>query len=143
MSVKIAVCDDSEQFNKSLCDEISAHFSDEGVETSLYVFTNPFELLEQSTSVAFDILFLDIDMPAIDGIKTAERLRQQNDYITIIFITNRDDLVFEAIKFKPFRFIRKERLEDELDEAFKALISSIKTKSLTREFSVSNGTVSL
>lgn len=77
------------------------------------------ELLEQNEA---DIYFLDIDMPVINGIEAANRLQEQYPGSILIFVTNREDLVFEAIKCQPFRFIRKAKIQEELEEAIQAAL---------------------
>ncbi len=52
------------------------------------------------------ILFLDIDMPGIDGMEIAKRLEQTERRVKVIFVTNHADMVFTAIHYRPFRFIR-------------------------------------
>ena len=41
----------------------------------------------------YDILFLDIDMPSIDGINLAQTYLQKHNNTIIIFITNKYDLL--------------------------------------------------
>ena len=72
-----------------------------------------------------DIMLLDIDMPIINGFNLAERvsnnlLSQEN--ATIIYITTYENLVYEAFKYSPLRFIRKNRINEELLEAIQAFL---------------------
>lgn len=41
-----------------------------------------------SVKSGFDIVFMDIDMPDFDGMKTAEKLRENDSSVVIIFVTN-------------------------------------------------------
>ncbi len=72
-----------------------------------------------------EILLLDIDMPEISGMELAEQIFSSNINTNVIFVTNRDDLVFQAIHYQPFRFIRKEKLNQELDEAICHLLNKL------------------
>ena len=55
-----------------------------------------------------DAVFLDIDMPYISGDDVAEALVEKYPNLCIIFFTNREEMVFDVIRFKPYRFIKKQ-----------------------------------
>lgn len=65
----------------------------------------------------FDIIFMDIDMPELSGIDIASELRKTSKNFDIIFVSAHPHFVFEAIKFTPYRFIRKTNLKNETFEA--------------------------
>ena len=54
-----------------------------------------------------DVAFLDIDMPHISGDAIASALTEKYPSIQIIFFTNRGEMVYDMLKYKPFRFIQK------------------------------------
>jgi DNA-binding LytR/AlgR family response regulator len=122
MTVQIAICDDEPIFLEKLSQQIDALFKNEGIEVNLKTYENGKNMISKSNELAFDILFLDIDMPEISGIEIANQIRKNNQFVLIIFITNRDDLVFQSIQYRPFRFIRKNMIQDELPEAVNALV---------------------
>ena len=95
-----------------------------------------FELMDGDTMLhdiikeKIEIVLLDIDMPQITGIELAEQLIKEIPMIKIIFLTNRADLVFQTIRFRPYRFIRKSHMEEELKET----ITSLEVKLLEEEY---------
>ena len=46
-----------------------------------------------------DILFLDIQMPGMDGMETAKMLRQDNENMILIFVTAAEEYVFQAFEY--------------------------------------------
>ena len=73
----------------------------------------------------FDVVLLDIEMPKYSGLDLASKINEQKDGSGkpyIIFVTNRDGLVFDALKQQPFSFVRKSHLED-LEPCFDRLIT--------------------
>ena len=44
------------------------------------------KLLEAFDKNPYDVLFLDIEMPAMDGITLAKKLRERSDSIYIVFL---------------------------------------------------------
>lgn len=120
--MKIAICDDDFIMIKKLRDDISFFFKDLKENIELLTFSNGKSLIEaiQKDEKYFDIILLDIDMPDITGLKVAEVLRKISDDIIIIFISSYDGFVFDSLEYNPFRYIRKNRMKEELYHALKA-----------------------
>ena len=70
--IKIAVCDDEKQVRLRLLTIIQQYFSEIKREVWVAGFKRGQELL--SAKVRFDIIFLDIEMPELNGIETAKKL---------------------------------------------------------------------
>lgn len=125
--IRIAICDDDkillEHAKNILKSNIDCFKNDIFIQT----FEDGNKMLSDATKEisVFDIIFLDIDMPSISGFEVAEILRRNNENIIIIFLTSMEHLVFESFKYKPFRFIRKNKLEEELNEVLHSAISEI------------------
>lgn len=85
--LKIAIVDDEYAVVEELYDKLADYSFDEGVEFSVEKFTSGKDFLERGAN-EFDILLLDIDMPGLNGIQTAKKLREKNDNLIIIFCTN-------------------------------------------------------
>ncbi|MFU0827966.1 MAG: Stage 0 sporulation A-like protein [Lachnoclostridium sp.] len=128
MIVQIAVCDDEMIFLENFIQQITTQFLKADMEICVKSYTNGTSLLEECRKIPFDVLFLDIEMPDISGIEIAETIRAVNPFVNIIFVTNQDDMVFQSIHYKPFRFLRKRYLEDELPEAIHALAKKIRSE---------------
>lgn len=123
MSVQIGICDDEEIFVNNLKEVLMKQMVDCKAEYEIYTYSNGEDLIRDNNKYKFDIVFLDIEMPVLNGMEVAEKLRDENSCITIIFVTNRDDLVFSSFKYRPFRFIRKQRLDNELEEAMREFLT--------------------
>lgn len=92
------------------------HFSKEsGVIFDIHYFPNGFDYLEAKNT--FQLIFLDIEMPGINGMELAKKIRTQDENVILIFITN---MVQYAIKgyevdaldyvLKPINYSRFEAL---------------------------------
>lgn len=64
--------------------------------------------------MTYDIVFLDIDMPEISGFELAETLNSVKPDIPIVFVSNLEHLAFRSFEFKPFGFVRKDLLKEDL-----------------------------
>lgn len=112
---RVAVCDDEELFLGVLCEKIEKYFREIGKACRIFSYTSSEKML--ADSLAAELYFLDIDMPGLSGLVVAERLASRNGDAVIIFVSSHEEMVFEAIHYAPFRFIRKSHLEKELPEA--------------------------
>ncbi len=109
----IAICDDEADILGIVKGAIENTFRKYDIEAETDMFKNAEDLQRRMREREFSLIFLDIEMPGVDGITFAKNLRGSNSHTDIIFISNREDLVFDALRVNPQGFIRKKRfLED-------------------------------
>ena len=139
MKITIAICDDNREDGKMIQREVERIYrplfdrNQSDYEIVMYETGN--DLMKNLDAVLDNhILFLDIDMPGINGLEIAEAIEKKTHKVNLIFVTNRNDLVFEAIHFRPFRFLRKECLHEEIEEALLAVIAKMKEETVLCEF---------
>lgn len=78
-------------------------------------FTNPLKGLEFLRQQQPDILFLDIEMPRLNGFDVLEELQEVS--YDIIFITAYDEFAIKAIKFSALDYLLKPVQNSELKQA--------------------------
>lgn len=127
--IRIAVCDDDREFSARLKLLINKYYFEEKVEFYAAVFNSGMDLLFGKKD--YNAVFLDIDMPNIGGFEIAEKLSSD---ILIVFVTAHDELVYSSLKFRPFRFIRKGHLENELPEVLADLKKVIFKNNAKKKF---------
>lgn len=85
--ITVVICDDEQAFINRIKEYIK-RFSEETKEDfSVREFTSGQTLLDSYTG-DFQIIFLDIKMPDLDGIETAKRIRLFDSNVIIIFLTS-------------------------------------------------------
>jgi DNA-binding LytR/AlgR family response regulator len=119
MPIKIAVCDDAAEDTELLTKALSTY------DPLIEIFTYPSgkalvdEFLDADSDI--DLLFLDIYMPGIDGITTAQKIHVQYPKLKIIFLSSSKDHYLQAYEVFAFNYILKpfdrERLYAVLDRA--------------------------
>lgn len=90
----------------------------------------------------YDILLLDVEMGAMDGVTMAKKLRQSNDTVQIIFITGYSDYIFEGYEVAALHYLMKPVKEEKLcktgnpmtDAILNSKISLAKAKGIIRSF---------
>ncbi|MCM1062598.1 MAG: LytTR family DNA-binding domain-containing protein [Eubacterium sp.] len=122
INMKAAVCDDEKAFHKELSSLVRKYMNVRGAEIYTDFYVNGEELLKSKKE--YDIIFLDYQMEGINGIETAEKLREVNTDSVIIFISAYPAAALDAYEVKTFRFLAKP-----VDEAklFKALDDYVKS----------------
>ena len=111
--LKIAILDDDKTALMISTSAVEAFLKEKNAEYRLFSFSNPLNFLASAKEEKFDLSFLDIDMPEMNGLSVANDLAAISKYGQIIFLSQREDLVFECLKFHPFGFIRKSKLIDD------------------------------
>ena len=114
--IKIAVCDDENMFALSFKTKLRDGFRKVlKQEIIVDTFDDANALLYKMKNTAYDVVFLDIEMPGVNGLEAAGWIKKNSARAFIVFTTNRDDLVFDALRIKPLGFLRKSHLAQELD----------------------------
>ncbi len=85
--MRIAIIDDEDEIRVLMKEYINRFQEESGITMDVTVFESGVALLDNYTKT-FDILIFDVDMPGISGIETAKKIREQDQNVTIIFITN-------------------------------------------------------
>ena len=121
--MQIAVCDDEKVYLDCLSRKIKACFKEFEIEISLDKYLNAVSFLEQHNQNPYDVVFLDILMPEMNGLDVANRIRNLSEKTIIIFITTENHLVYESFDYRPFNFIPKDL--DIFDQKLRSVIGKL------------------
>lgn len=105
------ICDDNSDFVDTVKNEIDLYMADKRNYKTV-IFNNAADLLSRFDEQMADVVFLDIDMPKINGFEAAACLQKRKEDIFIIFVTSHEDKVFQSYDYHPFWFIRKSHMHD-------------------------------
>jgi DNA-binding LytR/AlgR family response regulator len=139
--LRIAICDDSEKDANSL-----KHFceaSNDIEKLSITVFNNGLDLLKSHSQNRFDILFLDVDMPEIDGISIGKEIRKTDHSSIIIFVTAYPEYAIVGYECEAFFYLLKPASLSKIESVLKRAISKIGLAHKTHAIKIQNRTVAL
>lgn len=74
---------------------------------SIATFQDPVEVQELSAFLDVDTVFLDIEMPGINGIELAEAIQSINENIQVVFITAFDEFAIKAFELNAVDYLLK------------------------------------
>ena len=120
--LRVGICDDEPLIIEALQRTILEIADTNGWEISISCFESGKALLEAVDTL--EAVFLDIDMPELDGIETGKRIGERNQECKIIMATSRADKFKDAFRIQAFRFVTKPFDEDEIEEALQAVINT-------------------
>lgn len=104
--MRISICDDDSLIIKKLNKYINNYFEQNNMKSpEIICFSNGEDLLASRKNI--DILFLDIEMPGINGIYVGKELKNRNKNIIIFIVTSYSEYLDEAMRFHVFRYLSK------------------------------------
>lgn len=126
MSIRVGICHNRLR-DLNLIKDTVKHFVDETTLTcSVDYFSRKQEAYElKNNASVYDIIFMDLDIKDYDVMKIARDIADMAPLVNLIFITENAELLFEAVKSRPFRVLRRQMLDEELEEAVDAVINKI------------------
>ena len=127
-----AICEDEPKVLEYLHRQLSFHLQAEHQIINFDCYQDGQALIDAvRKGKNYQLLFLDIDMPEINGIEVCRRIRRIHNFpdtTLVIFISNKEELVFQTFEVQPFRFIRKSHFHEELPSLAAAICRELNRK---------------
>ena len=139
--MKIAICDDSLRDREGLRDILLS--TELGNDCDYSLFSSGEALLTALESSFFDIIFLDVDMPELNGIDTGKLIRQKRENVIIIFLTSHPEFALHAFECEAFHYLLKPCDKEKLGEVMTRAASRIGLLHRYHVVKTKNGSVRL
>ncbi len=106
--IRVGLCDDEQILLEKLYGFVTDCYRENQIFAKVESFQSSRLLLyEIEDGGRFDLLLLDIEMPGMDGMKLAARVKELLPKVLIIFITSHMEYVLDAYELSVFRYIPK------------------------------------
>lgn len=112
--LKIAICDDDVQALSSITNLLNHYRTKKNVAFVYDAFTNAIELLEAMKRQSYDILFLDVFMPGMNGLTAAHEIRSFDSETKIIFLTSSKEFAVQSYAVNAHYYMLKPSTQVEL-----------------------------
>lgn len=144
MRYKIAICDDMEEDVKYISSAVNKWAEKENITVDIETFPSAesflFRYAEQKT---FDILLLDVEMRGISGIELAKKIRSDNNYVEIIFVTSHFELSGEGYEVDALHYLVKPITESKLTKVLSKADKKLSVEPLSLVVACNGQTIKL
>ena len=119
--MNIIICDDRIDDRKNLSDLLSDYGEKKNYEFTITEYESGEQLCEEQSALeACQLLFLDINMQGMDGLKTAMRIKEKYPKLPVVLVTAYMNYALDGYKVKASRFLLKDNLADTIEEIGRA-----------------------
>ena len=109
MDVKVAICDDNKQFCDILRRQVESLFIEKGSGRKTDCFVNGEDLCGEMEQTGFDLIFLDIELPQMNGVEVGTYIREHlhNETVQIAYVSSQQKYSMSLFESRPINFLIK------------------------------------
>lgn len=104
--LRIAVVEDDKTYAEQLKEYLVRYGTEKNQKISVALFPDGEDIVTDY-SAEFDIILMDVEMTFMDGMTTAERIREKDNEVVIIFITNMPQYAIQGYKVDALDYVLK------------------------------------
>jgi DNA-binding LytR/AlgR family response regulator len=116
--MRIAICDDQAMILEQTRQSIKNYCTKHSFPCELVRFLSGEALLEHAQD--FDLVFLDYEMPKLNGMATARILKEKSPDTLIVFLTSHPEMMPNAFEVRALRYLLKPLSDIELERCINA-----------------------
>lgn len=122
--MRVAICDD-EKVQLSMT-KASLEAAYRSLDLVIDTYTSGAALLNATDSIQYELIILDIEMPEMNGIETAKKLRKIGEETAIVFLTSHVEYALEGYEVNALRYLTKPANPEKLSEIITYLVEQKK-----------------
>lgn len=104
--IRVAIVEDDKCCEKLLVEHLNRFSLENGQKFRITSFSDGLAFLDNYKS-DYDIIFMDIVMPMIDGLITSERLRRLDSKVALVYVSNMGQYAIKGYKYDAVDFLLK------------------------------------
>lgn len=106
MKLRCAIVEDNPADQESLRAALISYAEGKEVSFAVECFSSPLQF-EQKDDGRFDLLFFDIEMPGLNGLELAKKLRERNQDVILFFVTNLAKYAINGYDYNAYSYLLK------------------------------------
>lgn len=118
---RVVIVDDQKEFIELISETARKFYEVKGLLYEEKVYSSSNQFLFDLDEINYDIYILDIEMPGINGLEIAKKIRKCNSEAYILFVTSHAKYAIEAFDVHAFRYILKNHITDKLKIALEEI----------------------
>ena len=140
--MNIAICDDSTEYT-NIMETYLESMKIPGLDIDVFYSGEELVKSYENNGAVFDAVFLDMEMGELDGIETANRIRQIDKHVIIVFVTSHTKYMLRSFECSPFRFLVKPVEFDEVEKVMTDVLKKLSEERTTFVFTENRNKIRL
>ena len=103
--IRIAIVEDNKEANIKLKNCLDIYFKNSN-EYQIDSFDSAFLFINKFNS-NYDVIFMDIEMPLMNGLEACRKIREKDNNVIIVFVTNMLQMAIKGYSVRAFDFVIK------------------------------------
>lgn len=128
--MKIAIVEDDRQASQTLQRLLTTYANQHALTLEIILFNDGIQIVDRYQK-DFDIIYFDIQMPIMDGMTAAKKIRKVDDNVVIIFLTNYVQWAVEGYSVNAADFLLKPISTFNFNEHFKKIVAKFNQQQKT------------
>ena len=144
MDIRVAIIDDNQNDRENLKNDInifSAHLS--AVDFSIDEYSSGVDFITHYESGKYSLIFIDIQMPDMNGIESANRLRSIDSETLIVFCSTSREYAFDAFPIHPFDYLVKPYSQERMNSVLSEMIRAVSKEEPSIEIRIPRDTITV
>lgn len=125
--MKVAIIEDNQEALNQYLEYINRYQKEEKVKIELFTYENGADLLKDYNK-DFHVIFLDIGLPIMNGLEVANKIREVDESVLIVFVTNLPQYAIEGYKVNALDFLLKPVTYSDFQIEMKKIERNLKLK---------------